>query len=124
MSSLSFFGQFFKKMRQLTGLTLRQFCLEHGLDPGNISKMERGLAPPPSSREKLEKYATALQIKESSDNWYEFFDLAAACSGKIPLDVMSDTQLVEKLPLVFRTLRGQKVPKEQLDELAELIRRT
>jgi len=28
------------------------------------------------------------------------------------------------LPLVFRTLRGQKVPKEQLDELAELIRRT
>lgn len=124
MNLLSFFGQFFKKMRQLTGLTLRQFCLEHGLDPGNISKMERGLAPPPSSREKLEKYANALQIKESSDNWYEFFDLAAACSGKIPPDVMSDTQLVEKLPLVFRTLRGQKVPKEQLDELAELIRRT
>ena len=34
---------------------------------------------------------------------------------------MSDSQLVEKLPLIFRTMRGKKVTDKQLDELAEVI---
>lgn len=118
------FGEFFKKIRQKTGLALRQFCLKYELDPGNISKIERGMAAPPSSHKILEKYASRLGIIESSDEWYEFFDLAASCSGKLPPDVMNNTQLVEKLPLVFRTLRGQKVDVNKLDELADLIRRT
>ncbi len=118
------FGRFFKELRIGTRLTLRKFCLTYGLDPGNLSKMERGLMPPPSSREKLEQYASYLGLKEGDDNWYQFFDLAAACSGRIPADVMDDARLVEKLPLVFRTLRGQKVEDEdQLEELAELIRK-
>jgi len=117
------FGQFFKEIRQRNGLALRQFCLEYGLDPGNISKIERGLNPPPSSTDILEKYASYLKIEKGSDDWYNFFDYAAACAGKIPPDVMSDEELVNKLPLVFRTLRGQKVPAEQLKDLAEHIRR-
>ena len=118
------FGHFFKKMRLKTGLTLRQFCKENGLDPGNISKIERGIMPPPTSREKLEQYANCLRIKVDSDEWYDYFDLAAACSGRIPANVMNDQKLVESLPLVFRTLRGQKVPKEKLLELAELIKKS
>lgn len=124
MNVFTFFGRFFRQMRQKTGLTLRQFCAEHGLDPGNISKIERGLAPPPSSRAILEKYAKFLQIEKYTNDWYNFFDCAAACSGKIPSDVMCDEELVKKLPLVFRTIRGQKVTSRELDELAELIRRT
>ena len=118
------FGHFFKEMRLKTGLTLRQFCKENGLDPGNISKIERGVTPPPTSREKLEQYANCLRIKVDSDEWYDYFDLAAACSGRIPSDVMNDQELVESLPMVFRTLRGQKVPKEKLLELAELIKKS
>jgi len=118
------FGQFFKAMRQKTRLTLRNFCLKYGLDPGNISKMERGLIPPPTSREKLEQYASFLQLKEGSTEWYEFFDLAAASSGKIPPYLMDDPELVKRLPLVFRTLRGQKVPENQLNDLAEIIRKS
>jgi hypothetical protein len=72
----------------------------------------------------LEKYASHLGIKKNSNEWYEFFDLAAACSGKLPPDVMSDKQLVEKLPMVFRTLRGQKLDSNKLNELAELIRKS
>jgi len=122
MSSFELFGKFFKRMRmEKTGLTLRQFCKKNGLDPGNISKIERGLSPPPSSRGKLEKYASLLNIERDSDDWYDFFDFAAACSGRIPPDVMDDKRLAEKLPIVFRTLRGQKVPKEQLADLAKLI---
>ena len=123
MKPNSFFGSYFKEMRKQRGLTLRQFCLQNGLDPGNLSKMERGLLPPPSSKEKLEEYAGYLQIKSGSNEWYQFFDLASACSGKIPEDMMNDEELVLKLPLVFRTLRGQKPTEDQLRSLAKLIRR-
>lgn len=118
------FGKLFKEMRLKTGLSLRQFCLDHGLDPGNISKMERGLASPPQSKEKLEEYAQYLGIVKDTDDWYNFFDYAAASTGRIPPDVMSDEELVKRLPVVFRTLRGQKLPIEKLGDLAELIRRT
>lgn len=124
MANIELFGQFFKKMRQKTGLTLRQFCLKHDLDPGNISKIERGILPPPTSRQKLETYAKYLNIKPQTEDWYNFFDIAAASFGTIPSDVMNDENLVRKLPLIFRTLRGQNVPPEKLNELAELIRRT
>lgn len=124
MANFELFGRFFKESRQKRGLTLRQFCLDHGLDPGNISKLERGKLAPPSSRALLEKYATCLGIEEGSDDWFNFFDYAAACSGKIPQEVMDNKELVEKLPVFFRTLRGQRVAEEQLDELIELIRRS
>ena len=124
MRACNVFGQLFKEMRLRTGVSLRQFCLDHSLDPGNISKMERGLASPPQSREKLEEYAQYLGIEKDSDDWYNFFDCAAASTGRIPPDVMSDEELVKKLPVVFRTLRGQKLPIEKLGDLAELIRRT
>ncbi len=117
------FGEFFKKMRGEKGISLRRFCNENGLDPGNISKLERGILQPPQSREKLEEYARYLQIPKGSDDWYEFFDLASAESGRVPPDIMKDAELVKRLPLFFRTIRGQKVPKEKLKELAEIIRR-
>ena len=118
------FGQFFKKMREKKGLSLRRFCTENNVDPGNISKLERGLVSPPQSREKLEQYAHYLRIEKGSDDWYEYFDLAAAHTGKIPDDIMEDAELVKKLPLVFRTIRGQKVSKEKLDRLAAIIRKS
>jgi transcriptional regulator with XRE-family HTH domain len=119
------FGKFFKAMRAKRGLSLRKFCVENGLDPGNISKLERGVMPPPQTREKLEEYAKVLLIPEGSDDWYEFFDLASTATGRIPPDIMGDEELVKRLPLVFRTVRGQKmkISDDQLDELAEVIRR-
>ncbi|HPN36007.1 MAG TPA: helix-turn-helix transcriptional regulator [bacterium] len=118
------FGDFFKSRRLTLGLSLRQFCLEHKLDPGNISRLERGLMPPPSSREILEKYASYLKIAKNSNDWYTFFDLAAASAGRIPDDVMKDEELVKKLPIIFRTFRGKQPTAAELDELAELVRRS
>jgi transcriptional regulator with XRE-family HTH domain len=117
------FGKRFKQLRQKTGKTLRQFCLEHNLDPGNYSKLERGKSLPPKSREKLENLANFLNIEEGSDEWYNFFDDAAACSGTIPKYIMDDEELSVKLPLVFRTIRGERVDSEKLKQLAEIIRR-
>ena len=118
------FGQFFKKMREKKGLSLRRFCVENNVDPGNMSKLERGLLSPPQAREKLEKYAGYLHIEEGSDDWYEFFDLAAAEAGRIPQDILSDKELAKRLPLVFRTIRGQKISKEKLEQLAEVIKKS
>jgi len=116
------FGTFFKSRRLANKLGLREFCQKYGLDPGNISKLERGVFPPPASQKKLEEYASYLGIQQGSDDWYEFFDLAASETGRIPPDLLSDERLVEKLPVFFRTIRGQKVSEEKLDELVNLIR--
>jgi len=117
------FGEYFKERRVARGVTLRAFCRKHGLDPGNMSRLERGLLPPPRSQEKLTEYARALGLKQGSDEWYEFFDRAAAQRGQLPKDILSDEELVGKLPVLFRTIRGKKVSKKTLDALAEKIRR-
>jgi transcriptional regulator with XRE-family HTH domain len=92
--------------------------LENGLDPGNISKIERGILPPPQSREKLAHYAKGLGIVEGSDEWLEFFDIARTDIGRIPEEILADSNIVAKLPLVFRTLKGLKLTGEQLEKLA------
>jgi transcriptional regulator with XRE-family HTH domain len=112
------FGEYFKKKRLALGKTLRQFCLEHDLDPGNISKLERGILPPPASGAKLAHYAKCLKIREGTDEWLEFFDIARAEAGRIPEEILADKELVSKLPLVFRTIKGQKLNKKQLEKLA------
>lgn len=117
------FGEFLKEKRMEQGLTLREFCLKHRLDPGNMSKIERGLFPPPQDREKLERWADWLKIKKGTDDWLEFFDLASAESGRIPEELLSDEEVVEKLPLLFRTLRGEKISDKKLDELVKMIKK-
>jgi len=118
------FGGFLKSVRMKHQLTLREFCLNNGFDPGNYSRLERGLFPPPQSQEKLEKYAVALGLERGSEDWIELFDLAAAEKGQIPPDIMSDEELVEKLPAMFRTMRGRQFSTEKLDEFIEKIRRS
>jgi len=119
MSAL--FGEYFKKKRLEMRKTLRQFCLENGLDPGNISKIERGILLPPQSREKLSHYAKCLGIVEGGDEWLEFFDIARTDAGRIPEDLFADKNIVAKLPLVFRTIKGQKLTGEQLEKFARSL---
>jgi len=117
------FGEFFKKLRIAHGHTLRRFCEEHSFDPGNISKLERGLLPPPEPDGKLAEYANALGLVKGSSDWYEFFDLARVSRGEIPRDLLSDEQVIGKLPLLFRTLRGEKVTEKKLNALIDLVRK-
>ena len=116
------FGEYFKQLRLKDGLSLRRFCEANGFDAGNISRLERGVFPPPESQTKLREYAKALRLKPGTDGWIEFFDRAAASRGKIPLDLQKDENLVKHLPVLFRTLRGRKVSPDALDKLVELIR--
>jgi transcriptional regulator with XRE-family HTH domain len=117
------FGSYFKELRITKGWSLRQFSEANGYDPGNISRLERGIFPPPESPQKLREYAKALGLKEGGEEWIEFFDRAAATRGQIPADLQADENLVGRLPVLFRTLRGRKVTPEKLDQLVEMIRR-
>ncbi|HWH91561.1 MAG TPA: helix-turn-helix transcriptional regulator [Candidatus Binatia bacterium] len=116
------FAQFFKSLRKESRITLRDFCEKAGADPGNISRLERGALIPPRDRSILSRYAQALGVKESTDEWYLFFDLAAADRGMIPHDIMEDREVAARLPAFFRTLRGQKPTEKELRKLIEKLK--
>lgn len=118
------FGTLLKRFRHRTGLTLREFCQKHGIDAGNFSRLERGRFPAPQKTELLERYAGALELKPGSDDWTLFFDTAAASRGEIPRDLLEDDELLEKLPALFRTLRGKPIDQDKLDDFIEAVRRT
>ncbi len=118
----SAFGERLKELRRQQGLTLRDFCRENGFDHGNMSRIERGLARPPVG-ERLDKYLSALGIEKETDVWYEMHDLASTCAGEIPSDIMSEEQIVKKLPAIFRTMGREKPTEEQLDKLVALVKK-
>ena len=118
------FGIFITNLRKRLDIPLRRFCAEHALDPGNYSKMERGLRPAPKDPEIREHLAGYLGLTPDQEEWQQFMDLADLSVGQLPQDLMDDEKVASKLPLVFRSLRGDPLSKEQLQELAELIRRS
>lgn len=120
--SLETFGQFLRRKRTERRLTLREFCRRYGLDPGNISRIERGVLPPPQSEEVRSRYATALGIEKGSDDWLTFCDRAAAESGKLPDDVAGDERILGQLPMLFRTIRDAKLGADELQRLIDIIR--
>jgi transcriptional regulator with XRE-family HTH domain len=124
MKTKPLFGEYFKQKRIKKGYTLREFCRKHSLDPGNISKLERGMLPPPESKEKMLEYASYLDIKRGTDEWYQFFDLAATSKGIIPRDLLDDDDLVKSLPIIFRTFRNKKVSKKAVEDLIEKLKKT
>jgi transcriptional regulator with XRE-family HTH domain len=117
------FGETVKNLRIAKKVTLRQFCQEHGYDPSNWSKIERGINPPPKDEETLMHWAKALGLKAQTEDWKDFMLEAEVSRGNIPREVMNDTALLEKLPAFFRTIRGSELGGRELDNLIEKIRR-
>ena len=115
------FGEFFRQKRIEAGFTLRSFCNRFGFDPAYISRLERNLLPPPEDKDKLSGLAKALNIKEGTNSWVNFFDSAYISKGKLPSDILEEPKLVKCLPLLFRTVRGKKLSKKKLQELVNLI---
>ncbi|HWX22812.1 MAG TPA: helix-turn-helix transcriptional regulator [Candidatus Binatia bacterium] len=115
------FGAFIKELRARQRLGLREFCLQHGHDPSNWSKIEREVLAPPRDEETLRTWAKQLGLKPGSPDWLKFFDLAAVDVGRIPDYVLKDEKLVAQLPVFFRTLSGQKPSREDLEKLLEII---
>ena len=113
------FGEYARQLRLSKRLTLREFCRKAGLDPSNWSKVERGLHLPPKGREVLASVAETLELNEGSEEWNSLFELAIV--GHIPVDLAGNQSIVDKLPIFFRTIRGQKPTREELEKLVELL---
>jgi len=117
------FGEFFSAKRKSLGKTLREFCRENGFDAGNMSRLERGLQTPPQSKEKRRQYASALGIKEGSEEWLEFCDLATISAGKIPDSIVSDKELMAEVPILFRSIKKEGIEKERIQNLLEALKK-
>lgn len=117
------FGEFVEELRLEHYDSLRAFCLKNNYDPGNHSKLERGIFPAPKDHELLERLAKALKIKEGTDQWYKFFDLAVSSHGSYQIKNVTDKELLEKLPVLFRAVDRQDLTAEELDKLIEKIRK-
>ena len=115
------FGEFFRNKRLLLEMTLRNFSQRYGYDPAYISRVERGVLAAPEDKGKLKAFAKALNIKEGSEEWVVFFDLAYISKGQIPADITSDKKNMEYLPLLFRTVRGKKITADKIKELTKLL---
>lgn len=117
------FGELVKKIRSEKRLGLREFCIAADCDPSNWSKIERGILQPPQDQDLLNRISVILGIQENSEERELLFDYAAIDAGKIPQYVLEDSDLVKRLPVFFRTATGKKPTKEQLERLAEILRR-
>lgn len=113
------FANFIRDKRVSVGLTLREFCRLINFDASNWSKVERGLGAPPQSKNVLENIAAVLKIEKDSEQYKEMFDLAALSS--IP-DGLVEEEILEQLPVFFRTVRGEKPSEKELRNLIKKIR--
>ncbi len=115
------FGEFLKELRLKNKLSLRSFCIKVNADPGNISKVERGVIAPSFSDERLKHYAEGLGLAEGDEDWFTFFDLAAAEKGIIPKDIRNKLD-VEALPIFFRSMRNEKLDEDAIRSLIEKLK--
>ena len=115
------FRETVKSLRIAQKKTLRQFCLENGLDPSNWSKIERGVNPPPGDVGLLERLAEFFGL--SGVRKLEFIDAAALQRKEIPPDVADNVILQKALPAFFRAARGHELTEKELAELADDIRK-
>jgi transcriptional regulator with XRE-family HTH domain len=121
MSDTSTFGEWLKAKRAEKKLTLRSFAHRAGIDPGNLSRYERGVLPPPQDEAVLERIGNALGFRQGTSDWREMASLAAVGAGRIPPDIASDPELLKALPVLFRAVKGKKLSREELVRLARKI---
>lgn len=117
------FGKFVKDERLAKGVGLREFCRNLGIDASNWSKVERGTLAPPQDEKKLKKIANILGIHPATNKWKAFKDQANIAAGIIPKDLLSDKEVLDSLPMFFRTIRSEKPTPEELDKLIKKIRK-
>jgi transcriptional regulator with XRE-family HTH domain len=116
------FGEHIRKKREELRLPLRRFCVENGFDPSNVSKIERGILPPPTDPDMIARFARAIGLRPNTKEWTYLHDLAAVSAGRLPSDVAEDDALVAKLPILLRELHSKKSKEAQLEAIKKILR--
>ena len=113
------FSEFVRSQRIKNGTTLREFCRRVDQDPSNWSKIERGILAPPKTPDQLSKIAEVLGFQAGSNEYDSLFELAAI--DYIPKEIV-DKEVLEKLPIFFRTIRGDTPTNEELNNLIAVLK--
>ncbi len=123
MSGAGAFGKLCRDKRLAAEMTLRHFCRENGFDAAYISRLERGVVEPPHTKKTLDRLALALGLKEGSDEWTEFHELASLCAGRLPDEFVGDERVLSLLPVFFRAIGKADVDEARLNRLIERLRK-
>lgn len=119
------FGSYLKKIRLEKSFGLRKFAKLIGILPSNLCHIESGRHSPPQDKDFLKKIAKVLNLKEGSDEWNKLFDLAVE-PGEIPADVKDyfcEQNIVEKLPVMARTIKNRKLTRQEIEKIIEDIKK-
>ncbi len=111
------FGEYIKQKRLEKNFTLREFCRAINEDASNWSKIERGLLPPPQGEDNLKQIAKVLDI-----DLEEIINMASVSAGKIPEAIINDQNIMNELPLFFRTIGNVKPTAEEIKKLIQAIK--
>ena len=115
------FGGLVTARRAELRLTLRDCAIRAGIDPGNLSKIERGRLAPPQDAGLLARLVEALELKGSEEG-QRLIDVAAVQNGRIPTDIVQNAALVGALPILLRTVNNRQLDETQVARLLEMIR--
>ena len=113
------FGEYLKHLRAKQKISLREFARRLDMDADNISKMERGLLLPPQDEAILYEYGEVLEIPQDSEEMKRLITLAAVESERFSQEVLENRQLLEKLPILFRTATGSKLEQQKIMKFLE-----
>jgi transcriptional regulator with XRE-family HTH domain len=116
------FGVLLKQRRRERNLTLREFAARAGIDPGNLSKIERGRLDPPQDRGLLDRLCRALGYDLEDAHAKELRDLAAVEAGRIPHDILSNEAAMTRMPVLMRTVHERNLTGTEIDTIIEMIR--
>lgn len=115
------FGELVTARRAELRLSLRDCAIRSGIDPGNLSKIERGKLAPPQDAGLLARLIEALELKDS-DAGQRLTDVAAVQNGRIPSDIVQNAGLVGALPILLRTINNRQLDEVKVARLLEMIR--
>lgn len=116
------FGRLLQERRREIRLTLRDFALRADMDPGNLSKIERGRMTPPQDRAILDRLCLALEYRPDDAAAERLRDVAALQNGRIPRDMLENDELMAHMPILLRTVTNRQLNAEEVDKLIDLIR--
>ena len=116
------FGDYVNDLRIKSKKTLRQFCLENGLDPSNWSKVERDVNLPPGDEAVLGQWAKYFSLKPKTEEWNQFMDEARTSQNASPKDRLGDEKIMSFLPAFIRTSDGKDLGEVEVGKLVQKIR--
>jgi transcriptional regulator with XRE-family HTH domain len=116
------FGKLLKERRAENRLTLRDFAARAGIDPGNLSKIERGRMEPPQDPSILDRLCRALEYPDGDPRGDELRYVAAVQNGRIPSPLLTDEEVAARLPLLLQVVHVRHQEGLDIDRLVEAIR--